>query len=273
MPILTELPRPDRPLPDGWLNPDTVPRLLVTVGIDARMTGRLELDPHSHPKAQFFLCLRGVLTCESAGGFWLVPPHSALWIPAGCVHALKVEGVVEGYVAFIDAEALPQLPATCCTYPATPLMRELLKRTASFEVLYPEAGFEARLVALLLEEIAQTPPATLHLPLPADPRLRRLVDLMLAEPAERGTIGSWAKRAGLSERTLSRLIAQQAGMSFGRWRQQISIMLAVQKLARGASIQQVAAELGYESASSFVTMFRKALGVPPGRYMHERGRS
>jgi AraC-like DNA-binding protein len=59
-------------------------------------------------------------------------------------------------------------------------------------------------------------------------------------------------------------------MSFGRWRQQLSVMLAVRWLAGGASIQQVAADLGYESTPSFVTMFRKALGTWPGRYMAER---
>jgi hypothetical protein len=33
--------------------------------------------------------------------------------------------------------------------------------------------------------------------------------------------------------------------------------------------------MGYESVPSFVTLFRKALGAPPGRYMVERssGRS
>ncbi len=59
-------------------------------------------------------------------------------------------------------------------------------------------------------------------------------------------------------------------MSFGRWRQQLSVMLAVKRLAGGSSIQQVAADLGYESVPSFVTMFRKALGTSPGRYMAER---
>lgn len=270
MPILTELPRPDLPLPPGWLDPDSVPRAVVTVGIDSSIAGRIELAPHSHPKAQFFLCLRGVITCEADGGFWLVPPHSALWIPANMRHALMVEGVVEGYAAFVQPAALPDLPTSCCTFPATPLMRELLIRSAGFPMLYPEEGFEARLIALLLEEIARSTPGTLHLPVPDDQRVRRIVDMILANPSERGTIGSWARRIGMSERSLSRLIAQQTGMSFGRWRQQIGIMLAVQRLAKGASIQQVAAELGYESASSFVTMFRKALGAPPGRYMDER---
>jgi AraC-like DNA-binding protein len=110
----------------------------------------------------------------------------------------------------------------------------------------------------------------LHLPMPADARLRRIAELMTASPAERRTLEVWAKQAGLSERTLARLIDQETGMSFGRWRQQLNVMLAVQGLAGGASIQQVAAELGYESVPSFVTMFRKVLGTSPGRYMAER---
>lgn len=106
--------------------------------------------------------------------------------------------------------------------------------------------------------------------MPNDPRLRRIADAMIAAPADRGTIGLWAQRAGLSERTLARVIRRETGMSFGRWRQQLSILLAVKWLAGGASIQQVADDVGYESVPSFVTMFRKAMGTSPGRYMAER---
>lgn len=80
----------------------------------------------------------------------------------------------------------------------------------------------------------------------------------------------WARRAGLSERTLARLIARETGMNFGRWRQQFAVMFAVKWLAGGASIQEVANDLGYESIPSFATMFRKTTGVSPGRYMTER---
>jgi AraC-like DNA-binding protein len=44
----------------------------------------------------------------------------------------------------------------------------------------------------------------------------------------------------------------------------------IQKMSRGATVQRVALELGYESASGFVTMFRKTLRVAPARYMAER---
>ena len=123
---------------------------------------------------------------------------------------------------------------------------------------------------VLLDEFAAAQVEDLHLPMRTDARLRRIVDLLMASPADRGTTDVWAKQAGLSERTLARLIGRETGMSFGRWRQQLGVVLAVKWLAGGASIQQVADDLGYESVPSFVTMFRKALGTSPGRYMAER---
>ena len=70
----------------------------------------------------------------------------------------------------------------------------------------------------------------------------------------------------MSERSLGRLIAEEVGMSFGRWRRQLHVIMAVQSLTFGRSVETVAADLGYESASSFVAMFRKVMGQPPGRY-------
>jgi AraC-like DNA-binding protein len=131
-------------------------------------------------------------------------------------------------------------------------------------------GVNSRLVTVLLDELAAAQVEDLHLPMPADPRLRRIVDEIMTTPSARGSLSFWAQRAGMSGRTLVRLISRETGMSFGRWRQQLSVVLAVKWLAGGASIQQVAGDLGYESVPSFVTMFRKALGTSPGRYMAER---
>ncbi|MGL6092123.1 MAG: helix-turn-helix domain-containing protein, partial [Pseudomonas paracarnis] len=36
------------------------------------------------------------------------------------------------------------------------------------------------------------------------------------------------------------------------------------------SVQSVALDLGYENASGFITMFRKAMGQPPARYLADR---
>ncbi len=75
----------------------------------------------------------------------------------------------------------------------------------------------------------------------------------------------------ISPRTLSRVVSRETGMSFGRWRRQLHIMLALQWMAKGATIPAVTAGLGYEPASNFVVMFRRVLGETPGRYLKSNG--
>jgi AraC-like DNA-binding protein len=252
------------------LDPDEVRRPIVTVGLAFAQVGKIEIASHRHRKGQFLLVQQGALSCEVEGGLWIVPPRSAVWIPGGALHAVKATGALEGYNAFVDPDLDARLPEVCCAISVTPLLRELLIRSASLPAHYVEGSAGSRLVMVLLDEIASARVEDLHLPMPSDNRLRRIVDLMIDSPADRGTMDAWARRAGLSERTLARLITRETGMSFSRWRRQLGVMLAVKWLAGGASIQEVANDLGYESIPSFVTMFRKAIGVSPGRYMAER---
>ena len=55
-------------------------------------------------------------------------------------------------------------------------------------------------------------------------------------------------------------------MSFGRWRRQARLLQALRRVAEGASVSSVALDVGYESTSSFIAMFRRTLGTTPGRY-------
>ena len=245
-------------------------RPIFTVGITMAQVGKVEIASHRHRKGQFLLVQRGALSCEVEGGLWIVPPRSAVWIPGGTFHAIKAAGVLEGYNAFVDPDLDACLPDACCAISVRPLLRELLLRSAELPAHYPEGGAASRLVTVLLDEIASARVEDLHLPMPSDRRLRRIVDLMIDSPSDRGTMAVWARRARMSERSLARLMIHETGMSFSRWRRQLGVMLAVKWLASGASIQAVAHDLGYESIPSFVTMFRKATGVSPGRYMAER---
>lgn len=254
----------------GWVEPDDIPRPIVAFGFLSGDLGRMETDFHRHRKSQLILLMHGILSCELEDGLWMVPPQSALWVPGDVLHNVRIAGSIEGYSVFIEPGLTAHLPLQCCAISVTPLLRELLLRSASFPLLYPEGGMESHLVTLMLDEIAVMPTGNLHLPMPKDARLRKLAQMLTDAPADRGTMQSWAHRAGLSERTMARLLTRETGMSFGRWRQQIHLMLAVKWLGTGSSVQQVADDLGYESAGSFVTMFRKALGTSPGRYMAQR---
>jgi len=92
----------------------------------------------------------------------------------------------------------------------------------------------------------------------------------MTAPNDRSTVAQWASRYAMSERTLTRLIKKKTGMSFGRWRTQLHIIIAIQRLSSHYTVQQVSEELGYESVSAFITMFKKKLGESPKRYVNKK---
>jgi AraC-like DNA-binding protein len=277
MPVLSDAASND------WEDPDLVPRPVVTLGaagVDMALAGKEDTDRlarrneahfHHHRKGQFLLWMRGVLTCEAAGGFWLVPPGSAMWVPGKVRHRMALSGTVECYVVYVDPAAALALPPDCCTLSTTPLLRELVIRSAALPMRYEEGGMATRLMTLLLDEIASLKRGQVHLPMPTDKRLRKLIASIMANPSDPAGIDAWASRMDMSPRTLSRLVSRETGMSFGRWRRQIHLLLALQWMAKGATVQDVADGLGYENASNFVLMFRKVLGETPGRYLKLNG--
>ncbi|SFS26977.1 AraC-type DNA-binding protein [Pseudomonas sp. NFACC42-2] len=248
---------------------DLFPRAVVAVGATST-SDTWEHAQHAHRKGQLMYTLRGVIHCEIEAGIWIVPPQCALWIPGGTPHAARGSGEAEVYCLLIDPDAAHALPPQCCTLAVSGLLHELISKAVSFPQFYDEGGAQGRLINTLLDELAAAPVEALHLPMPQDARLRRLANSLLADPTDKATLGQWAVRIGMSERSMTRLLLEELGLSFGRWRRQLHVILSLQRLAKGESVQRVALELGYENASGFITMFRKAVGQPPARYLADR---
>lgn len=74
-----------------------------------------------------------------------------------------------------------------------------------------------------------------------------------------GALGQWAGFCD-GERNLARLIVKETGLSFRQWRQQLQLIMALQGLVKGDTVQKVAHTLGYDSTTAFITMFKKGLG-------------
>ncbi|MGU3575041.1 helix-turn-helix domain-containing protein [Brucellaceae bacterium C25G] len=77
----------------------------------------------------------------------------------------------------------------------------------------------------------------------------------------------------MSENSLTRLVQQETGLTFGRWRQQFQLIVAIRSLTSGKTVQQISGDLGSESVSAFITMFKKALGASPANYLRKIGYS
>ena len=120
---------------------------------------------------------------------------------------------------------------------------------------------------VILDQIRVQPMASLALPMPEDPRLCKIVQALITDPADRRDLDDWARAVGASKRTLTRLFPAQTGMSFRSWRQQRRLLRALELLASGNNVTVVALELGYENTSAFIAMFRRCLGETPARYL------
>ncbi|OSQ40454.1 AraC family transcriptional regulator [Thalassospira mesophila] len=250
-------------------SPEEVPRAVVAIGGEM-VTKGMELAIHAHRKAQLVLTLRGVVKCEADQSVWIVPPRCAVWIPGSMTHSVSFAGNVEVYCLFVEPDTATVLPHHCCTLSISPLLEHLIMHATRMPVMYDIDGTDGRLATVLLDQLSLAPVEKLNFPMPVNAKLRKLASAMMANPSDRATINDWAQRLAIAPRTLTRTLQRETGMSFGRWRQQLHILTALQRLDQGASVQNVALDLGYEGASAFVTMFRKALGKPPARYLADR---
>jgi AraC-like DNA-binding protein len=253
------------PLRYPWLDLDVddASAPVIAVRVDADGT-KGEVPDHRHRKGQLVVSLGGGVTCRVPSGLWMVPPLCAVWIPSNMPHSNRATANARLFFVYIEAE-LVDLPDRCCTISISPLLRELIIELSGGEQ-HDEARRE-RMIGVLLGELPLMPMQQLHLPLSREPRLKRIATALADNPADRRTLAEWADHVALSESSLARLVAKETGLTFGRWRQQLHLIVAIRELASGASVQQVSADLGYESVTAFITMFRKALGKPPAKYL------
>lgn len=226
---------------------------------------------HRHRRAQLVYAERGVMAVTTAAGVWVIPPERAVWVPAHTPHAVEMRTEVGMRSIFVRPKWATGLPVRPGVVAVSPLLRELIRVAAELPEDYPDDGPEARLTAVLLDRLATLPAQPLHLPMPQAARLRPIVLGLLDDPGDRRTLDAWAREAGASGRTLARLFRDECGMTFGAWRQQLRLLRALEWLALGRPVTQVALDLGYDSPSAFTAMFRRALGTTPGHYYRTVG--
>jgi AraC-like DNA-binding protein/quercetin dioxygenase-like cupin family protein len=221
---------------------------------------------HSHPRAQLVYGISGVMAVTTVDGVWVVPPERAVWVPGDMPHRVDFPTDVKMRSLWVRADAARNLPRACSVVTVSPLLRELIRTAVDLPAEYDADGPAGRLMAVILDQLEVLDQAPLHLPWPEDARLVRIAEKLVDDPANGARLEDWAKTAGASARTLARLFVKQTGMTFGAWRQQARLLKALELLAAGQGVTATALDLGYDSPSAFIAMFKKALGVSPGKY-------
>jgi AraC-like DNA-binding protein len=106
------------------------------------------------------------------------------------------------------------------------------------------------------------------LPLPQNHPLESICAALLSQPDDARTSEQWAAKLGVDVRTLQRRFLKATGMTFGEWRRQARLIRALERLASGERIIDVALESGYASPSAFTAMFKRQFGIAPNAFFH-----
>ena len=214
---------------------------------------------------QLIYATRGVMTVYTGGGAWVVPPHRGMWIPASFQYRLELSGVVALRMLYVRA-SLSRGSQACSVVNVTPLLRELIVRTNLVGALDAAVPEQKRLIGVILDELKLLTAVPLQLPLPQDPRAAQFANLAGADPGEKLPMEKMLRRCGASRRTLERVFRAETAMSLGQWLRRQKLLQAMRRLAAGECVNTIAIELGYNSASAFIAMFRRELGQTPKRY-------
>jgi AraC-like DNA-binding protein len=228
----------------------------------------LDLDSlwHYHDMHQLVYAFESAIEVETADGRHLIPRQLVAWIPAGVAHCISFRLVRSGSVFFTPG-LVNQPGDRVRILLVSPLMREMIRESMRWPLEGAEDGLRGdffRAMAGLCSEWIQQE-ADLFLPSCTDPRLKRAMaytaDHMDAKLVE------VCQHAGISDRSLRRLLKAETGLSWEAYRQKSLLLRAVALLGEtDRAISDVAASCGFDSQSAFSRLFRHVLGESPRDY-------
>ncbi|UXY08936.1 AraC family transcriptional regulator [Kosakonia sp. ML.JS2a] len=223
---------------------------------------------HHHDEFQLTVAVTGTARIQTETGWWLAMPGTAVLIAPGVLHRAiyprQTELVNLRFMSDDETGIFPPAEMFNVSGLMMALVQEARKIT---DLRYCEEESDLIRRLLLWQLKKNTLKTDMFIPEGRDKRLRSITTHLRNDPGCTQTLAQLSAQAHASQRTLSRLFAEETGMSFIRWRERLRTMVAIEKMSAGQTILGVALDLGYQSASSFTTAFTRLTGMPPRQYM------
>lgn len=222
---------------------------------------------HSHSWYQLMYASSGLLNVEFDRHFIVVPPHRAIWLPPNCMHQVSSPAGAKFRSVYFRPDQVMNIGENSKVLAVSPLIRELILTVVKrCDVDTEWQDHDVRLLAVLLDQLAQQPEDGLSLSIPKDARISELVTTLQTEPSNALNLQEWAEALGMSGRTLSRIFRTETGGGFKEWRQKVRLLYSLSLLERGLSVTRVAFDVGYSSPSAFTYAFHQFFQVTPKNY-------
>ena len=218
---------------------------------------------HQHAWGEFVYSFSGVMEVKVADHHYLAPPQYGIWLPPNIDHVGLNRLEASHCSLYITAELTQSLPAGPCALTVSPLVRAMLDHLHQQPPEQVPSAQNAQLLQALVGQLGLAPCAGSYLPSSDDPALGAVLAMLQAQPGDNRSLPELAHAAHTTERTLMRRARRELGMPLAEWRQRLRVVKAMPLLQAGQTVETIALDLGYGSASAFISMFRRLMGVTP----------
>ena len=232
---------------------------------------KTEYLPHLHSWGQVIFVTSHVLEMEVEGERLLTPADMPIWIPPEQRHSSYNHCHAQFRTFNLAADLCAGMPDNACLLHVDAIVHAIMNDFAQRELEQPESEADWRLCEVLIDRLRQAPVHTSYLPMSDDKFLAPILRALEENPGDNTTLAQWAKRVFTTERTLARRCQQLLKMSFSEWRQRLRFLRTIALLEQGYSVQAIAHQLGYSSASALIVMFQQQAGTTPVSYRSRLG--
>jgi AraC-like DNA-binding protein len=230
---------------------------------------RLVTGWHSHDLHQIEYAVRGTVEVESTAGLYLLAPHQAAWIPAGCDHQATLDPAARTVAVLFDPALVAGAGDRVRILAVPPLIREMMIHALRWPITRtepdPMADDYFRTLGHLVAE-ALDHEAPLSLPTSTDPVVAAAI-AYTREHLGSVTAAEVGRAVGVSERTLRRRFESTLQLSWRSYLVQARILRALALLAEpGPSVLDVSTAVGFDNVSAFSRAFAQHCGETPSAY-------
>ena len=234
----------------------------------------IQTETHSHKKAQLIYAEGGIVHVFVDEKHWYLPARCYIWIPSNTKHSILTHSKSGDLynLYFNTDENENEFYSKTNIYYADDLLREMFLFTKKWDgeidhnnsVKY---DFLKAIKSILPEMESSKLPISIQHPFPKDPKLYEIAKFLLENIDKSYTIEEIAKIFGISARTLSRKFKENLGMNYVRFLRSLRITKSLELILENKyNMYEVAMLVGYNSLSSFSTVFLKVCGIRPTDY-------
>ncbi len=223
---------------------------------------------HTHAWGEFVCSYTGPIEVQVEGFHFVAPPQFGIWLPPNTEH----NGISRAQAChgsfYIRPDLCEGLPQQAALLQVNALTRALLNQLR--DASQQPAAATQRLLRVLVDQLVAAEVQGSYLPMSDDGVLGPILDVLWQNPADERTAAQLAALVHTSERTLIRKFDRLLGLSLREWRQRLKVVKAFALLESGQAVESIALDLGYNSASAFIVMFRNQVGMTPEQWRLQR---